>query len=157
MTIQFRFYQLIQGHLGTLKIQGLRFWPYRCLWSQLYNHCNRDGEHLVPCWVKMITSLAEVVVPSWEIPMMHGASSSHSWPYYALGNLAIAWHLTYYVPAPTGVWTGRLLLYLSQGPQTVVCMLSRWRLSLWELPGVWMSWDWWLFYGVTLFHQPLQS
>lgn len=37
------------------------------------------GEHLVPCWAKMVTSLAEVAVSSWEAPMMHGASRSHSW------------------------------------------------------------------------------
>jgi hypothetical protein len=48
---------------------------------------------------------------------------------------------------------------MCRGPQTSSCMWPGW-LSVWEISGVWVSWDCWSFYGVTLllnFFQPFPN
>lgn len=45
------------------------------------------------------------------------------------------------------------LLHMCQrvkGARTSPCMLPDWRLSVWELPGIWISWNRWSSYGVAL-------
>jgi hypothetical protein len=42
---------------------------------------------------------------------------------------------------PTEVRPANPLQYMCQGPRVSLCMLPGWWLSLWELPGVWVSWD----------------
>jgi hypothetical protein len=45
---------------------------------------------------------------------------------------------------------GSPLLYMCQGSLTIYRMLPDWCLSVWEISGVWVGWDWWSSYGVTL-------
>ena len=52
--------------------------------------------------------------------------------------------------SPTEDRPGSILLYMYQGPWTSSCMLTVWWLSVWEISGVWVSWNCWSSYGVTL-------
>jgi hypothetical protein len=43
--------------------------------------------------------------------------------------------------SPTEDRPGSILLYMYQGPWTSSCMLTVWWLSVWEISGVWVSWN----------------
>jgi hypothetical protein len=45
---------------------------------------------------------------------------------------------------------------MSWGPRISWCMLLAWWLSVWEIPGVQVSWECWPSYGVALFLSFLQ-
>jgi energy-coupling factor transporter transmembrane protein EcfT len=54
--------------------------------------------------------------------------------------------------SPTEARAGSPLLCICQGPQTSLCMLPGWWLSVWKISGIWVSWDCWSPYGVTLLY-----
>ena len=54
------------------------------------------------------------------------------------------------VSSPSEAKQGSPLLHMCQGPRTSLCMLFGCWLSLWELPGVQVSWYCWSSYGVAI-------
>ena len=63
------------------------------------------------------------------------------------------------LPTPTEARPGRPLLYKCQGSHISWCMLLGWWLSVCEISRIWVSWDFWLSYRVTLlsFFQPFPN